>query len=135
MTHASMTRRLLGQLVGGLVFAALACAALSLHFTRMARPSVQTHDADAAPMPREAVLRALAPEAVCRAFEDISALGSRAPGQPGLDKTRDYLIARFRAMGLETFTQDVDIPYPLLADGSGLRKPVSSFTRMETLSA
>ena len=113
-------KRLLCHLVSALIFGALACAALSLHFVRMATPPVHIQDEAGDAIPREKVFKALSPESVCRTFGEISAFGSRAPGQPGLAKTRDYLLGRFRSLGLETYTQDVDIAYPLLAEGSGL---------------
>ncbi len=119
MTDSPTLKRLLGHLVSALIFGALACAALSLHFVRMATPPVHIQDEAGDAIPREKVFKALSPESVCRTFGEISAFGSRAPGQPGLAKTRDYLLGRFRSLGLDIYTQDVDIAYPLLAEGSG----------------
>ncbi len=119
MTDTSKLKRLFGHFASALIFGALACAALSLHFVHMANPPTHIQDDGGDTLPREAVFAALSPEAVCRVFDEISAFGSRAPGQPGLDKTRDYIIGRFRSLGLETYTQDVDIAYPLLVEGSG----------------
>ena len=120
MTDNSKMKRLFGHLASALIFGALACVALSLHFVHMANPPVHIQDDGGDTMPREAFFAALSPESVCRTFAEISAFGSRAPGQPGLARTRDYLLGRFRDLGLETYAQDVDIAYPLLAEGSGI---------------
>ena len=119
MTSAA-TRQILRDFGAALLLLALAAVALVVHFTRMARPPVRPQrDADGVRAPREAVFDALSPDAVCRTFSEIDAFGSRAPGQPGLERTADYIIGRFKSLGLETYTQDVDVPYPLLAEGSG----------------
>ena len=119
MTDTSNLKRLFGHFASALIFGAMLCAALSLHFVHMANPPTHIQEEAGDAIPREKVFAALTPESVCRVFDEISAFGSRAPGQPGLDKTRDYLLGRFRSLGLETYTQDVDIAYPLLAEGSG----------------
>ena len=118
MTPAA-AKPILRNVACALFFLALAGAAFVIHFNRMARPPVHIQEEESDTIPRAAVFASLAPEAVCRTYRESAAFGSRAPGQPGLARARDYLLARFRALGLETFTQDVDIPYPLLAEGSG----------------
>lgn len=111
---------MLQNLAAALIFLALAATALVAHFVRTASPPVRPQpDGDGVRAPREEVFAALSPEAVCRTFSEIDAFGSRAPGQPGLDRTADYIQSRFRALGLETFAQEVEVPYPLLAEGSG----------------
>ena len=102
-----------------LLFGALAAAALCLHMSRISAAPFRPADDGAERAPRDVVFAVLSPEAVRKTWLEISAFGSRAPGQPGLDATRDYLVSRFKAMGLETFVQDVSIPYPLLKPGSG----------------
>lgn len=120
MTDRKPRGSLARGLATALVFLALAGAAFILHFTRMEAPPYHALRESGEAAPRDAVFAALSPEAVSRAYSEIAAFGSRAPGQPGLGKARDYILGRFRDLGLETYTQDVDVPYPLLAECSGL---------------
>ena len=69
---------------------------------------------------RSAMQEALAPAAVQARYDEIHALGSRGPGQPGLDKAADLIEKAFRDAGLEVFSQRVDIPYPLTDGGCGV---------------
>ncbi len=68
---------------------------------------------------RAAMEEAMSPDAVSAKFNDIIALGSRAPGQAGLDATAQMLIKEFKDAGLEVFTQEVQIPYSLADGGKG----------------
>ncbi|MBQ6248171.1 MAG: hypothetical protein IJK04_14965, partial [Kiritimatiellae bacterium] len=107
------------RIASSAIFAALIIAVFVLHLDKTANPPAHAPEKIQAHADRATVYAPLSPEAVGRTFADISAFGSRAPGQPGLDKAHEYLVNRFRALGLDTFDQDVDIPYPLLAEGSG----------------
>ena len=104
---------------GGAVFALLSLALLSVHVlyfapnrARIERPQPFTGD-------RSALSEAMAPDSVAATFRAISDLGSRAPGQPGLEATALYIEDDFAKLGFEIYRQDVDIPYPLLREDSG----------------
>ncbi len=113
------TPSLLSRLTAIALFTILIVAVFVLHLDNTANPPAHAPERIEAHADRKAVYASLSPEAVGRTFAEISAFGSRAPGQPGLDRTRRYLLDRFRALGLDVYEQDVDLPYPLLAPGSG----------------
>jgi Zn-dependent M28 family amino/carboxypeptidase len=55
----------------------------------------------------------------------------RAPGTPGEQKTVDYLVTQFKALGLETFTQDVPLaqadpvgPVTVTVASAGMTRPL-----------
>lgn len=101
-----------------LLFLALVAAAWVSHFARTVMPPVRPQSGGTAAIPsRETLFAAMSPEAVCRAYGEIVGFGSRAPGQPGLELTADWLLAHFRALGMETYEQEVEIAHPLLVGG------------------
>ena len=109
----------LPQILGVALPVVLAIALLAVH-ARVFSPATARRSPPAPDMgDRAAMAAAMAPEAVAGRYNDISALGSRAPGQPGLDAARKVIEQVFADNGLEVFHQDVPVPYPLLLDGSG----------------
>ena len=68
---------------------------------------------------RTAMDQAISTEAVRARYDEIMALGSRAPGQEGLEKAAELIERTFREAGLEVFSQRVDIPYALCEGGHG----------------
>jgi len=122
----SANRPVLRQIVWTLIFLA-AAAAVVVSFLAIFDPTPYE-----APVPfardydRGAMQAALAPAAVRETLGAIEALGSRAPGQPGLEATRDLLARRYRGGGLECLEHELDVAYPLAetlrleADGTAL---------------
>ncbi len=43
----------------------------------------------------------------------LAGLGSRVSGYPGNAQAADYVLAQFKALGLETYVQEFDLPTPL----------------------
>ena len=112
-------QRPMPQLVAVAAFAALSLALVVAHvlafapnLARVERPQPFTGD-------RSPLREALAPEAVAARFRALSDLGSRAPGQPGLEAAARTIEDDFARLGLEIHRQEVDIPYPLLREGTG----------------
>ena len=68
---------------------------------------------------RSAMQASLATNVVHDTYEQIIGFGSRAPGQEGLEKTAALIEKAYADAGLDCFTQDVDVPYPLTQKGSG----------------
>ncbi len=68
---------------------------------------------------RSAMQAAMSPEAVQARYDEILALGSRGPGQKGLDDAAALIERTFRDAGLEVISQRIDIPYPLTEGGHG----------------
>ena len=107
------------QIVGVALAAVIAVALLALHI-RVFAPVMARRNRPAPDMgDRAAMAAAMAPDAVAERYKALSALGSRAPGQPGLAAAADAIERVFTDNGLEIFHQDVPVPYPLLLDGSG----------------
>jgi len=67
----------------------------------------------AGPATHERLDRALDPGQVRAHVEYLAGLGSRVSGYPGNARAADYILARFRALGLETYVQEFDLPTPL----------------------
>ena len=59
---------------------------------------------------RSAMQAAMSPEAVQARYDEILALGSRGPGQKGLDDAAALIERTFRDAGLEVISQRVNIP-------------------------
>lgn len=111
--------RQLPQAVGVALAAIIAVALLAVH-VRVFAPVMARRNPKAPDMgDRSEMAAAMAPDAVADRYKELSALGSRAPGQPGLDAAADAIDSFFTDHGLEVFHQDVAVPYPLLLDGSG----------------
>ena len=68
---------------------------------------------------RSAMAEAMSPEAVSQRFGEIVSLGSRGPGQKGLSDTEALIAREFKEAGLEVYTQEVMVPYPLTDGGKG----------------
>ena len=107
------------QLVGVAVFVFLLGAAVVSFVTIFRagdfRPPVKmSRDYD-----RSAMEAALAPDAVSARFGEILSLGSRAPGQKGLEDAAQLLEKEFRDAGLELYSQEVMIPFALADGGKG----------------
>ena len=111
--------RCIRTLLVSALFAALAIAAVVRYVDQMARPPYHAPEKTTERAPRGPVFAALEPEAIGETYETIASFGSRAPGQPGLEKAREYILSRFKEIGLETYEQNVDLAYPLLSEGSG----------------
>ena len=115
----NLAGRALRSLAAALPFLVVAFAVAWWQVDAFSPPMARRDKAAVAPVDRSALAEALSPQAVSNRFEAISALGSRAPGQPGLDAAADLIESAFEEAGLEVLRQEVDIPYPLLRDGSG----------------
>ena len=107
------------KIAGAIIFAALLIGAMALFVTVFSAkpyraPVVLDRNYD-----RSAMQAAVTPEAVQATYHEILALGSRGPGQKGLDATADLLEKTFRDAGMEVLSQRVDIPYPLTEGGHG----------------
>lgn len=108
-----------GQVAGAVFFLILLAAAVVSFVTIFSaekyNPPVRLdRDYD-----RSAMKGALGPEAVGGRFGEIIALGSRFPGQEGLERTAAMIKDEFASAGLEVYTQDVMIPAPLSDGGKG----------------
>ncbi len=101
------------------LFALISAALVVVHVRAFSPNPVRPQRPVPDPGDRAPMASAMSDEAVAARFDAISDLGSRAPGQPGLETARNAIERAFREAGLEVFSQDVDIPYPLLRDGSG----------------
>ncbi len=62
---------------------------------------------------RSAMQAAMTPESVRNALDDIEAMGSRSPGQPGHAEAMRWLQSRYRNAGLDVFEQEIDSVHPL----------------------
>ena len=107
------------QAAGALFFIIVSLAFVVLHVSVFSPNPVRPQQPVQLPADRSALAKALAPERVAERFKAISNLGSRAPGQKGLDATSEAIEKVFADNGLEIYSQVVDIPYPLLREGSG----------------
>ena len=109
----SANRPVLRQIVWTAIYIAVT-AAVVVSFLKIFEPTPYE-----APVPfargydRSVMQAALEPDAVRATLGEIEALGSRAPGQPGLAATRDMLRQRFRDAGLECLEHEIDVAYPL----------------------
>ena len=99
------------------LFALISAALVVVHVRAFSPNPVRPQRPVPDPGDRAPMASAMSDEAVASRFDAIADLGSRAPGQPGLETARDAIERAFREAGLEVFSQDVDIPYPLLRDG------------------
>ncbi len=106
------------SVLGGAIFALLTLAFLAVHVLYFAPGRARIERAQPFTGDRSALSEAMAPDSVAARFRAISDLGSRAPGQPGLEATALYIEDDFSKLGFEIYRQDVDIPYPLLREGS-----------------
>ncbi len=111
--------RLMPQVVAAAVFALLTLALLAVHVLYFAPNRARVERATPFAGDRAPLAEAMDPESVAARFRDIADLGSRAPGQPGLEATAQYIEEDFTKLGFEIHCQDVGIPYPLLREGSG----------------
>ena len=68
---------------------------------------------------RSVMQSSLSTNAVLDRYHEITGFGSRAPGQEGLEKTARLIEKSYADAGLECYTQDVMLPYPLTKKGSG----------------
>ena len=109
----------LRSLAVSLLFFAMTFAVFWVHVEVFSPPMARRDHAAPDPGDRSAIAAAMSPQAVSNRFAAISALGSRAPGQAGLDAAADLIERAFGEKGLEVFRQEVEVPYPLLLDGSG----------------
>ena len=116
---------LANRLVGGAVFSLLAAAFVYVFVNVFRAAPFRTPAKPSAPPVRDAVQAALSTDSVARAYREIAAFGSRAPGQPGLERTRAYIEKAFADAGLEIFGQDVAVPSPLLRESSGFIETTS----------
>ncbi len=107
------------QIAAAAVFVLLALALLVMHVRAFEPSLARPEHPTAFSGDRSPLAAAMAPEAVARRFRAISDLGSRAPGQPGLEAAAEMIEEDFAKLGLEVYRQEVDIPYPLLREGSG----------------
>ena len=107
------------QAVGTLFFIIVSLAFVVLHVRVFSPNPVRPQQTVQLPEDRSALARALEPEHIAERFGAIAKLGSRAPGQKGLDATAEAIEKVFADNGLEIYSQVVDIPYPLLREGSG----------------
>ena len=112
-------RKTIPQVLGVAFFAAIGIALVAVHVRAFSPVPVRLQHRIPDPGSRAPMATAMSSTAVEDRFRSIADIGSRAPGQPGLDATADMIERVFRENGLETFRQDVDIPYPLLREGTG----------------
>ena len=107
-----LAHRRRSQLLWTTIFVAV-LAAVAILFLEIFAPA--PYDAPVAferSYDRTRMQAALAPEAVRETLDEIEALGSRAPGQPGHEATYELLQRRYREAGLECLTHEFDVPYP-----------------------
>ncbi len=107
------------SVVGGAVFVILSLALLAVHVLYFAPGRARVERGTPFTGDRSSIAEAMKPDAVASCFRDISDLGSRAPGQQGLEATAKFIENDFAKLGLKIYRQEVDIPYPLLREGSG----------------
>ncbi|MCX7599098.1 MAG: M28 family peptidase [Armatimonadetes bacterium] len=67
----------------------------------------------ARPVSYETIDEALDLGRVRKNVEYFASLGSRVSGYPGNEAAAEYILARFKALGLETYVQEFDMPTPL----------------------
>lgn len=107
------------QIAGTIVFAVLMTAAVVFFVSvfgagKYKAPVVLDRSYD-----RSEMLSAVSPESVQAKYNEILALGSRAPGQAGLEAAADLIRKEYKDAGLEIFEQEVMIPYSLTDGGKG----------------
>ena len=107
------------QAVGMLLFLLVAMAFILVHVRAFSPSPVGPQQPSPLPDDRSALARAMEPERVAERFKALANLGSRAPGQKGLDAAAEAIERCFSEHGLEVYHQVVDIPYPLLREGTG----------------
>ena len=107
------------KIVGAIIFAALLLGAMAFFVKVFPAPPYRAPVFLDRHYDRAAMQAAVMPEAVQATYDTILGLGSRGPGQKGLDATADLLEKTFRDAGLEVLSQRVDIPYPLAEGGHG----------------
>ncbi len=107
------------QISGVVFFTALLIASIVTFVTIFSAPPYKTPPKIDRSYNRDAMEAALKPDAVKARFDEIIALGSRAPGQKGLEATAALIKSEFEKAGLEILTQDVMLPYALTDGGNG----------------
>ncbi len=101
-----------GSAAGAAAFGLASLAAMAA-FAWIFRPARQIPAAAAERGQDRSVMRqALAPEAVRRTLDEIEALGSRSPGQPGHAALAALIADRYRRAGLEVMEQELDTVHP-----------------------
>ncbi|MHB8994634.1 MAG: FtsX-like permease family protein [Armatimonadota bacterium] len=71
---------------------------------------VSALSAPAASVDYEATAAAVDINRIANTIRTLEGFGSRAVGYPGNTKSADYILAQFKALGLETMVQDYDLP-------------------------
>ncbi len=108
----STKQRRLRQVAWALAFGLATWLTIVLFLRIFAPPEFEPAKPFSRDYDRSAMTSALDAAAIRTTLDEIEALGSRAPGQPGYEATYQLIRQRFVDAGLELYEQEIDTVYP-----------------------